>query len=339
MRITRETLLKIARDTAVERIRVSRRLVCIYLTGSVLADEPLLGGTSDIDLVCIHDSEPLEEREVVRLTDEISLDICHYPQDRFHQPRHLRTDAWLGPFIYAKPLLLHDTAHWFEFTQASTGAQFFQPDNVLARARSLAEAARQRWMKLNFNQSDEHPRRVYSYLKILEDSTNAIASLTGAPLTERRFLQQFSQRAISLQRPELAESLANLLAGQVSVEDAAWHSWLVDWDAAYNAVSRLPGCPVRLHPARKEYYKQAAAALWTDTPTAAFWVLLRTWTLAAAHLPAESEYRSNWNQVCQTVGLDETGLPVRLDSLDHYLDAVEETLDSWAIHNGVISTP
>ena len=36
MRITRDILLKIARDTAAQRVKVSRRLVCIYLTGSCL---------------------------------------------------------------------------------------------------------------------------------------------------------------------------------------------------------------------------------------------------------------------------------------------------------------
>ena len=58
MRLTRETLIKIARDTAEQRVQISRRIICIYLVGSVLSDSPLLGGTTDIDLIIIHDSEP-----------------------------------------------------------------------------------------------------------------------------------------------------------------------------------------------------------------------------------------------------------------------------------------
>ena len=81
MRLTRETLIKIARDAANQRARVSRRIVCIYLTGSVLGDTPLLGGTTDIDLIVIHDSDPIQPREVVRMSDEIHLDIGHYSQD------------------------------------------------------------------------------------------------------------------------------------------------------------------------------------------------------------------------------------------------------------------
>ena len=59
MRLTRETLIKIARDTATQRARVSRRIICIYLTGSCLTDDPLLGGTTDIDLVIVQDGEPI----------------------------------------------------------------------------------------------------------------------------------------------------------------------------------------------------------------------------------------------------------------------------------------
>ena len=67
MRITRETLLKIARDTAAQRARASRDILCIYLTGSLTTDQPLLGGVTDIDLIIVHGSEPPVEREVLRL--------------------------------------------------------------------------------------------------------------------------------------------------------------------------------------------------------------------------------------------------------------------------------
>ena len=66
-------------------------------------------------------------------------------------PRHLRSDPWLGPFIYNKPMVLHDSSHWFDYNQAATGAQFLQPDNVLARSRILADKARQAWMEMSFS--------------------------------------------------------------------------------------------------------------------------------------------------------------------------------------------
>ena len=51
MRITREALLKLAHEAAVQRARVNREITCIYLTGSLLSEAPLLGGTTDIDLI------------------------------------------------------------------------------------------------------------------------------------------------------------------------------------------------------------------------------------------------------------------------------------------------
>jgi hypothetical protein len=340
MRITREILLKLARDTAAQRARVSRRLVCIYLVGSCLTEEPLLGGTTDIDLVVIHDSDPLQPREVQRLNDEISLDICHYSQDLFRQPRHLRVDPWMGPFIYNKPLVLYDSGHWFDYNQAAVGAQFLQPDNILARSRSLADAARQTWMALSFDQQPgDQRRRVYSFLKALENAGNAVASLNGLPLAERRFLTELPQRAAALGRPELSGGLVSLLAGEVEVEDETWESWGHSWEAALQAVGTLEDCPPRLLPARKDYYTHAAATLWEEHPTAAFWLLIRTWTLAVCHLPEDSPAILPWQEACRAAGLDKGHFAQRLEALDAYLDGMEELLDAWAEKNGVVANP
>ena len=57
MRITKEALLKAARESAEKSSRRNRDLVCIYLTGSLLSETPLLGGTTDIDeliSLCTH---------------------------------------------------------------------------------------------------------------------------------------------------------------------------------------------------------------------------------------------------------------------------------------------
>ena len=90
MRITKETLLKVARESADKYSRRNRDLACIYLTGSLLSETPLLGGTTDIDLVFVHTVQPAFAREIVRLTDEVHLDIQHLSQTVFHQPRRLR---------------------------------------------------------------------------------------------------------------------------------------------------------------------------------------------------------------------------------------------------------
>ena len=334
MRITRETLLKIAKDSAAERIRVTRRVQCIYLTGSVLNEEPLLGGSGDIDLVMIQDSEPLLQREIVPLNDDISLDISHYAQEDFQYPRRLRVNPWLGPIIYNKPLVLHDSNHWFDYILASTGSQFLQPDNVLARARNLAESARQTWLKLGLGQPTDPIRRVYAFYKALENAGNAFASLTGVPLTERRFLLQIPQRAAAIQQPDLSSGLLRLVGGAGDLQGASWQAWVKQWEAALNAASTVENLPSRLLPARRAYYTHAAGALWNEHPQAAFWILVRTWSQAASYLPEESEARSTLLAVLRSTGLDEAGFAQRHEEMDSYLDRVEEALDRWGKRNG-----
>jgi hypothetical protein len=337
MRITRDTLLKIARDTAAQRVRVSRRVRCIYLTGSCLSEEPLLGGCADIDLVIVEDGAPLQAREVVRLNDEVSLDISHYAQEDFQQPRHLRVDPWLGPILYNKPMVLHDSNHWFDYIQASTGAQFLQPDNVLARGRKLAEMARQSWLELSMGGMSDPARQIYAFYKALENAGNAFASLTGIPLTERRFMLNLNQRATAIQQIDLCTALMHLATGDAEVTDEDWQGWLSQWEAALAAAGAMETNPIRLAPARQHYYTRSAAALWNEHPTAAFWIMARTWSQSAAHLPEESPHRASFAQLCQKVGLDEAGFEKRLEELDRALDRVEETLDIWARKNGVVA--
>jgi len=335
MRLTRETLIKIARDSANQRARVSRRIISIYLTGSVLEEEPLLGGTTDIDLVIIHDSEPIQEREIVRLTDDIHLDISHYPQSLFHQPRRLRSDPWLGPFIYNKPLVFHDTQHWFDFTQAATGAQFFQPDYVIQRAGALAQTARQTWMELTLNPPESLSARVSAFLKAIENAGNALVSLSGTPLTERRFFLHIPHRLQSLHRPELTAGLVHLFLPEETGWEAAWPELLDAYKNAYHVCSGLPEAPARLHPSRLAYYTRAAAALWEENPAAAIWIIMRTWTLMAELLPPQDPAQAGWLSAVRALQLDDAAFARRLEEMDQYLDQAEEALDEWARKNGV----
>ena len=43
MRVTRESLIRIARETAQQRAYDNRDLIAAYLTGSLLTQEPMLG--------------------------------------------------------------------------------------------------------------------------------------------------------------------------------------------------------------------------------------------------------------------------------------------------------
>ncbi len=329
MQITREALLKFARSTVDQRTRYNRHVMCVYLTGSLLQDEPLLGGAADIDLVFIHDIDPAQPREIQPLTDTIHLDIAHLPQSLFLQPRSLRSNAWVGSYLVQNPLLLHETQHWFEYTQASVFAGFNNPENRLRRARPLVEDARQTWWNLRSGGASG-PAAVQAYLRALEQAANAVASLSGPPLTERRFMLQFAERAELVGKPGLAQGLVDLFLGEREPGD--WQSALQAWQADLTAVGEAEGAPARLHPIRRRYYQGALEGLGGEHNAAAAWVLLRTWTLATCHLQQPSQ---GWQDLIQALQLGPNDLDERLDALDAYLDAVEETLDQWGQKNGI----
>ena len=150
MRITRETLLKLARDTVTQRARADRGIVSAYLHGSLLEEEPLLGGTADIDLFIVHNDSSQVEREIVRITDEVILDITHHPRNVYRQTKELRLHPWLGPTIFGCKIL-YDPQHFMDFTQAGVRGQFNRADQVLGRARPQVEHARQMWMDFDTN--------------------------------------------------------------------------------------------------------------------------------------------------------------------------------------------
>ena len=100
-----------------------------YLTGSLLGEaDPLLGGTTDIDLVLVHDGQPGLTRQIVKLTPDFHLDIRHRAKSDFKSPRELRTDPLLGWEMY-DPMLLYEREKFFQFVQAGlrAGSEFHAP--------------------------------------------------------------------------------------------------------------------------------------------------------------------------------------------------------------------
>jgi hypothetical protein len=333
MRITREMLLKTARQQAEQLVYRDRQIISIYLTGSLLDEAPLLWCTTDIDLFVIHSGTPMLEREIISISGDIHLDIAHLSMNIFRHPREKRIDPWLGPFLCQSALCLHDTQHWFEFTQAGVCAQYKNPEFVLQRARPLAEAARQTWIDLN--SGNFAPGSYIShYLKSLELAANSVASLSGSPLTERRFLMNFPARAQAVDRPGLAAGLVDLLMSQ-PISNENWNDWMENWQIAYAAVGKQPGYPARLDPCRRNYFEQAMGILRDEYPEAALWILLRTWTQAVTNLPEDHMARKSWLAALEMLDLGVDHLEERLNALDTYLDAIEETLENWAHKYGL----
>lgn len=336
MRVTRESLTRIARETAQERAYHDPDIVAAYLTGSLTTGvDPMLGGTTDIDLVFVHAARPALRREIVKLTPDFHLDILHRTKAEFKSPRELRLDPLLGWEMY-DPLLLYQREKFFEFVQAGlrAGFEFHAPSLILARCRKLLTEARQCWIDL----SDLSPERtgaaqVKQFLRGLERAANAIAEISGAPLAERRFLVDFPSRAQVIERPDFAAALFDLL-GAANADPSSISAWLVDWEQAFLQASRHPAAEAQIHEARLNYYKKAIQALLDgEIPIAALWPLLNTWTLSATVL-SESD-ASSWRKACEQIGLRERPLLDHIQELDRFIDEIEAYLDEMAAANGL----
>jgi hypothetical protein len=331
MRITKESLLRIARENVSQRIHSRPDLVAAYLTGSLLKDDPLLGNTTDIDLVFVHPFQPSVRREIVALTPEIHLDIKYNPRSEYEPPRELRLNPWLGPEMY-DPIRLYDGQHFFDFVQAGVREKYHDPVNAHGRASLNAQHARQIWGDLQVKQ-DDSPKSMLFFLKSVNHAANAIAMIKGSPLSERRFLLEFPGCAESAGNAIITGDLYDLLgAGQA--EKNSLEAYLPSWEKDFLEAGKNPSADVRLHPARLVYYRQGFEALLaSETPLSLLWPLIHTWSLAAETLP-ETE-RSAWAACCQQLGLLQAGLDSRLQKLDHFLDEVEKILDNMAVSNGL----
>ncbi len=351
MRVNRESLLRIAKETAIQRARADRAIIAVYLTGSLLSEDPFLGGAADIDLVFVHENEPAFRSEIIPLTGEVHLDITHRSRRVYDRPRRLRTDPWLGPEMW-NPLLLHDSRHFFEFVQAGVRDRFHEPANVLHRARSNANHARQIWGGLQ-SSPDPSPTGLLHYLEAVNHAANAIAVLNGPPLAERRFLLQFPACAAAAGRPGLTAGLLGLL-GAPQTDATSLSAFLSPWQAAFTEACSSPealppvfgssaqpggsdrGVESHLHPARLGYYALAIEFLLNSgEPLTILWPLLHTWTLSAVVLPPDSPQRHAWRSAFNQIGLLGDGFSACLNSLDQYLDSIEELLESMAAENGL----
>jgi hypothetical protein len=308
MQITREALIRIAKETVQKSALSDPNLVAAYLTGSLRTADPFIGNATDVDIVFIHATEPKIRREIIALTPEIHLDIIHNPRSLYEKPKELRVNPWLGPELY-DPLPLYVTRHFFEFVQAGVRDRYHEPASVQARSHQLAGEARQAWSSLQTSQA-YGPARVLDYLKAISLAANAVAMQAGGPLAERRFLLQFPARARASGQPELAAGLLGLL-GANSVDAAALAGFLPDWQKDFLEAAASPDVDKRIAAARLGYYKLACeATLKGELPQAMLWPLLLTWTLAISVLPPLRQ--AGWNSACAMLGLDEGSLSARL---------------------------
>jgi hypothetical protein len=333
MRITHDLLLNSARDFIAKAVKVDQSITAVYLIGSLLTDSPLLGGTTDIDLVIIHDRTPPFPREIQRFTDEITLDLYHHDHSPYDQPRQLRTDPILGPSINATRVILHDSQHWFEYTQAIITAQFDRPDHHSERVRKLFTEARTEWWRLE-NRDNPSPKDLAVFLNSAEQATNALASISGLPLTERRFILSLAERCQAVDSPQLALAFSALL-GFSSFDFSTLEDWITRWENAFSAADNPPGVPPANHPYRKHYYLNAVkSCLEEGQLESCLWILLSTWTRLVAFIPSRLSASKEYPAFIAALGIDKHTFHDKIAALDHYLDAIDERINTWSQEAG-----
>ena len=330
MRITRELLHRIAENTVEERAKKDDSIIAAYLHGTVLeGEDPVLGGAADIDIVFIHEDFD-REREIIRMTEDIHLDIEHHSKAQYQPPKELRTRPWLGYAVYQCQLLF-DPQHFLNFTQAGVRGMFFDYENVLTRCETLLNRARAVWLHFHNREIVFGPDQVRMFLHAVDDAVNAIACLYGPPLGGRRFLFRFKLLAEEHKLFDKYTAVIKLISGGLfpggpkAVEEVK--GWMLEWAEDFHRLNDNYDVPQELHIHRLAYYMRGyEAMLGSDDPETMLWPLLDTWTLMAETMPSQA---GAWQAVCERVGLLGEHFPKQLDGLDALLDQIEIMLENW----------
>ncbi len=306
-------------------------LLAMYLTGSLLGDEPLFGGITDLDVVCLYNLAPEQTVEVRPLPGGVHLDVRHWPREQVEPPRKLRLDPWLGHEIYyAQPL--YDPQHFLDFVQSGARSRFHHPEVAARRAWNLLEQARSAWANL-LQAEPLTPAQVQSFLETVYTAMHIPATLHGRVLPWRRAAVLWRQEAAAAGHPEwVAGWLQVLAAPGVTVEAlrAALTPWAAAWQAARTAAPQDPA----FHPAREQYYRAGLTALLAqEPPTQALLLLLATWSWALRAAGADAAPRAEWEATLQAWGWEDAD--ARLTALDQWLDALEAYLEQWMQAQGV----
>jgi hypothetical protein len=329
MHITRDALLKLAKDTVEKRFAHDLKVSAVFLVGSLRPDHAPVESAADVDLLVLHNGELPRDREIVKLSNEYHLDIAYESVSLYAQPRELRGDGWRGWALW-DPRLLYQKGRFFEYTQSVVRAQFDDPANVIKRARFFAEPARQAWSEMQLDLAGARPLKV---LSAVFNAANGLASLSGAPIPERKLLAEFPARANNIDRPDLIQPLFSCVSTNASVDTT--RQLLPAWEIAFQAAAQSPA-DLRLHPARLAYYKTSIEAqLASDLPRSALWPMLHTWALAAENGNFNEDQTLAWDAVCSALGLSPAALPERLTALDVFLDKLEELLEQIADENSL----
>ena len=320
MRFTPEILRKHAQVLVDKETKRDRSILAVYLRGSLLYGSPLIAGAGDIDLVFIHNAPPVNDHQIIKLTPDIHFDIEHHDEIMYRTPRELRLDPWLGPTL-RDAVPLYDPRHLLDYTQAGVRSNYAFPENLQARSKPLLDTARQFWMDRQNSPSKDMIVEYPAFLSALGSAVNAVAILSGPPLSTRRLGTDFADRSAAASAPGLNLAFQHLLGG-IGLPDEILLDWINNWEKAM-AILKTES-PSSLLVEREIYFKKSLyTALKNSKPTDILWPLLVTWTEIITTLPNRTDLQLPWIKTLTTLGVAGKDYIVRLAAFDSFLEFCE----------------
>jgi hypothetical protein len=229
--------------------------------------------------------------------------------------------------------ILHDTLHWFEYTQAIVIAQFNRPDHLAERVNKLVADARADWWRLEGKET-LNPKDMAVFMNSSEQAANALASLSGLPLAERRFMLALPGRCQAVGSPQLAMSFSSLL-GLSTFNFTSLEDWISRWANVIYSPDNPPGLPPAVNPHRKLYYLNAVRSFFEEGQLeSVLWILLSSWTRLASSQPSRVQSTKEYSTFLAAMGFNKNSFKEKITALDQYLDAVEERTSRWAQEAG-----
>jgi hypothetical protein len=325
MRVDRQTLIDLAREESKRRAKHGD-VISSYLIGSVARGDHMLGDTTDIDVVMIHESPPSSEREIVGLTDMVHFDIAHHDRELYQPPRELRVHPWLGPPI-TEPVFLFDPDHFFEWAQAGARGQFFRADHTLERAQAFLDMARTTQSLVPMS-----GRWIKTYMHAVIEGANAIATLHRFPAAGRRILMDLENACQTIGFNDVYPAVVSLLGAQ-DLDSSDVKEYLEPLEQAYSvAAAEQPDAAII--PIRWNYYQSGVEALLdSGQAQAALWPLLDTWEKAMYILKTNNRmapHQPAWEKLLERLDLTSPHREMRQEQLDHFLDRMDSLVKSWA---------
>lgn len=339
--IENATLLRLAREYASRKADSRRSIRAIALTGSVARGEPPLGDSTDLDILIVDDTLPYPAAELIRLSDQIFIDVTHFTTDDFADRKSVRNHHFTAPLINDS-ITLHDPRHYFDILQAAVRAPYYRADQIYVRAQSaLAQARAQFDSILPVRDTPPESRTALDSIIALQRTlylaATAVLLLANQPKGEsaggRKMMVRLEAAARQI-RPDLYPYFISAL-GVDSLTPDHVRSLLPVWHDLYKAASQQSAPDPLIHPLKRGYYERGVNAL-IDGGHAlnSLWLLEHTMAVCVQQV-GDPDYPA-WQTYCESSGKQPvSAFQNRIEQTQTLIEITDETLLAWARNENV----